>query len=253
MNPVILADNRFLDGTPEATDTAPGYDVLYIRDMKTFTSWKAASGGTKYLSVDCGEPGRADTLAIAAHNLGTVEAAVSVESSDNGTDWTERLAPFAPSDDRPVMRLFPPAEAAHWRQKIVTPTGSPQIAVAVLGVRIAFPLPPTAPFVPASVKIEAESSRSKTGQLLGTIVRFKPFTIEPEWADIPREWLEENIAPFWHGHASNLVPFFWAWDLGAYPDDVRFVKLQDEAAYDPSVSILSRYDRFRLPMEGIAQ
>ena len=50
MNPVILADNRFLEGTPTATDTATGYDVLHIRDLRTFTSWKGATAGTKYLA-----------------------------------------------------------------------------------------------------------------------------------------------------------------------------------------------------------
>lgn len=253
MNPAILADNRFLEGTPTATDTATGYDALFIRDLKTFTSWKAAAGGTKYLTVDCESGKAADTLAIAKHNLGTAGALVSVESSDNGTAWTERLAAFQPSDDTPLMKTFVSATARYWRVKIVTASVAPQIAVCMLGVRITFPYPPVAPLVPVSVKIEAESARSKTGQLLGTVVRFKPLTIEPEWADIPRDWLEANIAPFWFGYASNLLPFFWAWDLDAYPGEVHFVKLQDEAAYDPSVSVLSRYDRFRLPMEGIKE
>jgi hypothetical protein len=253
MNPVILADNRFLEGLPTATDTASGYDALFIRDLKTFTSWKAAAGGTKYLAVECEEEGAADTLGIKGHNLGSAQALVSVESSGNGSDWTERLEPFTPADDSAILKPFPSAAALHWRIKIVTASAAPQVSVAMAGVRITFPFPPVAPFVPASVKIEADSSRSKTGQLLGTVVRFKPLLIEPEWADIPREWLEDYIVPFWFGYAGNLLPFFWAWDLDAYPGDVHFVKLQDDAAYDPPVSILSRYDRFRLPMEGIKE
>lgn len=253
MNPVILADNRFLEGTPSATDTASGYDVLNIRDLRTFTSWKAASGGTKYLTVDCGADRSADALAFAVHNLGTAGATVSVESSPDGSGWTERLAAFQPSDDTPLMKTFVSATARYWRVKIVTATVTPQVAVCMLGAGIAFPFPPVSPFVPKAVRIEGESSRSKTGQLLGTVVRFWPMTIEPEWADIPREWLEEQIEPFWNGYARYLLPFFWAWDLDTYPGDVHFVKVQEDAAFDPSVSILSRYDRFRLPMEGIKE
>ena len=253
MNPVILADNRFLEGTPTATDTATGYDVLHIRDLRTFTSWKGATAGTKYLAVDCGEEQAADTLAIAAHNLGTAGASVSVESSANGSDWTERLAAFAPSDDHPILKTFDSAGAQHWRIKIVTSVLPAQVAVCMVGERIEFPYPPVAPFVPKTVKVEGESSRSKTGQLLGTVVRFWPMTIEPEWADLSRTWLEANMEPFWIGYARYLLPFFWAWDIDTYPGDVHFVKLQDDAAYDPSVSILSRYDRFRLPMEGIKE
>src|SRR4030067_3756758 len=115
--PIILADNRFLDGTPTATDTAAGYDVLFIRDYKTFTSWKGATPGTKYLTVDCGTPKSADCIAFARHNFGTGAALVSVESSENGTDWVERITPFTVNDDKAALRTFASVAARYWRSK----------------------------------------------------------------------------------------------------------------------------------------
>ena len=50
--PILLFDNVFEDGTPTATDTASGYDVLNLIDWRNYTYWKAASAGTKHLTVD---------------------------------------------------------------------------------------------------------------------------------------------------------------------------------------------------------
>src|SRR3990170_7246712 len=129
MEPIILADNRFLDGTPTATDTAAGYDVLFVRDYKTFTSWKGGSAGIKYLKVDCGTQKSANCIAIAKHNLGTGAALVSVESSDNDADWIERIEPFTVVDDKAALRTFASASARYWRGEIDSPPIAPHAAL----------------------------------------------------------------------------------------------------------------------------
>lgn len=51
--PIILYDNVFTRNTPTATNTAEGYDVLNIRDLKEYTYWKPSStAAIKYLTVD---------------------------------------------------------------------------------------------------------------------------------------------------------------------------------------------------------
>lgn len=251
MNPVLLADSRFLDGTPSATDTAAGYDVLNIRDLRTYTAWQAASAGTKYVSVDAGEPKPCDALAIVGHNLGTAAASVSVESSPDGSDWTERLAAFTPATDLPFLKVFTQTTARHWRMRIVTAAVAPQIAVALLGGRIEFPFPPESPHTPEQIRIEAESSRSKAGHLLGTTVRFRPLTIRAAWKFVPRSFIDGTIVPFWERYASSLAPFVWAWDIDAYPNLVHFVKLDDGYAFETPVTVGGFYDSFRLDMEGV--
>ena len=254
MNPVILADNRFSDGTPTATDTAAGYSVLNIRDLKTFTAWRAASSGTKYLSTgDLGAAMSADAIGIQTHNLGTAAAQISVESSANGSDWTERLAAFSPTTDKAILKPFTITSAQYWRVKVVTGSLAAQIAVCLLGVRITFPVPPEGPYVPASEGIESDSAISKTGVLLGTVVRYRPVKISPSWKYLTRAWIETYMVPFWDSYASSLAPFIWAWDLDAYPDDVRFVRMDDGYQFAPSVSVLGYYDEFRLSMVGVKE
>lgn len=103
--PIILYDNRFSDGTPTATDTAQGFSVLNVRDMRTYTYWKAASVGTKYLTVDCGSPMNADCLGIIGHNLGSIGAeAVLQGSSDNfASDLIEPVA-IRPKTDTAILK-----------------------------------------------------------------------------------------------------------------------------------------------------
>ena len=100
MNPMILYDNRFLDGIPMATDTSEGFSALNVVDLKTFTFWQAGEPGYEDIAVDCGAAKSADALGIIGHNLGTVQADISVESSDDGDTWTQALEPFTPTGRR---------------------------------------------------------------------------------------------------------------------------------------------------------
>ncbi len=87
--PFILYNNIYTLGTPTATDTAAGYDVSNIKDYRAFTLWRAASAGTKYLTINAGSAQNFDTLGILGHNFATASATVSVEHSTNGSSWTD--------------------------------------------------------------------------------------------------------------------------------------------------------------------
>ncbi len=254
MNPVILYDNRLNDGTPTATDTAADTDVLNLRDLRTYTWWQAASSGTKYLTIDCGSAKRADALGIIGHNLGTAAATVSVESSATGAwagEEVERLAGFAPSDDRAILKLFTSASARYWRIKIVTAAVAPKLAVCLLGERLTFPYPPEVPFVPFTEDVEEESSRSKAGHLLGTVIRYKPIRIAPRFAVLTRDWVFGEFQTFWDDHASERKPFFWAWDLDNMPALIFLVR--HAGRFAPPLSRLAYVDSLALDLEGVKE
>jgi len=255
VNPVILYDNRFNDGTPTATDTASGFDVRNIKDYRTYTFWRAASAGTKYITIDCGSAKSADALGIISHNLKTANASVSVESStDNfASDVTVRLASFTPSSDKAFLKLFTSASARYWRIKIVTASVAPQVAVAMLGSRITFPYPPDAPYIPYSETIESNSSRGKKGHILGSVIRFKDIEISAEFSNIGRNWALNTFKPFWDSHASDLKPFFYAWDIDIYPDMVFYVYVDEGMKHSMPMSILQYIDSIKLQMRGVKE
>ncbi|MBT9165246.1 MAG: hypothetical protein DDT23_01261 [candidate division WS2 bacterium] len=251
--PIILFDNRFLDGTPTATSTAPGFSVLNIRDGKTYTHWRAVGAGANFITVDCGVARSADCLAIIGHNLGTANASVFVETSTDNASWTDRFPRFIPSSDRALFVTFPLTFARFWRFGTVTTTAIPFLAVVMLGNRLTFPFPPDTPYIPCRESIEAESAIGKTGQILGSVMRFKPIEISARFSNLTRAWVMNNFMPFWNSHASNLRPFFWAWDITAFPDMVFFVTIDKESSFEMPMSILPFIDSIELNMKGVME
>lgn len=250
MNPIILNDNRFMDAIPTATGTAAGYDVLNIRDMRPYTWWRAAAAGTSYLTVDCGSAAAADCLAVIGHNLLSAGALISLETSLDNAAWTQRLAPFTPTSNRAFLRPFVRVYARYWRIKIVTAAVAPQLAVVMIGERIDFPFPPDS-FAPYSESVEVESTRSKTGNPLGEVVRYFPVDVKPVFSHVDRVWVEETYRPFREDYSRYRKFFFWAWDTDTYPDQVFF--LQDVGKYDPTVSVLAYYDKLKLDLKGVME
>lgn len=236
--PVILYDNRLNDGTPTATDTASGYDVLNLRDYRTYTYWKAANAtGIKYVTVDCGTPKSADALGIVGHNLNTVGATISVESSPDNSVWTERLAGFTPSNDKALLKLFTSASARYWRLKITGMSAAPFMAILVIGSRFTFERYLKSPFDPDAEKVEAKAVRSKGGHVLGVAIAFYERNIQAEWSRLTPSWIKNTFIPAWTGHLSKCLPFFWAWEPTDHSDEVYYVALPPDASlrmpYDP--------------------
>lgn len=248
--PIILFDSRFLEGTPTATDTATGFSVLNIRDYRTYTFWRAASAGTKYITVDCATAKTADCLAVISHNLNTAAALVSVESSPDNSVWTNRLAEFTPTSNRAFMRLVTSVSARYWRIKIVTASVAPQLAVAMLGTRFEFARYLQAGFDPAPERINARSTKSKAGHLLGTTVDYYELEISAMWENLTASWVASSFMPVW-SNIKTCRPFFWAWNIDNYPSDIYYVRIPDDhhltMPFDPVRRSL------RLNMVGVAE
>lgn len=254
-NPIILYDSRFNDGTPSATDTESGYDVLNIKDLRPYTFWKAANAGTKYITIDCSSVKSVDALGIISHNLKTANASVSVESSNDNfvANITERLASFTPSSDKAFLKLFTSASDRYWRIKIVTALVVPYLGVALLGQRLTFPFSTDTPYRPFPESIKRQSSRGKTGHILGVVNEYYPLKFNSSFSNFERAWVFGDYLTFWKDHGKKGKPFFWAWDLDTFPNDVFFVAVEDDAQFDAELSILQYVDRFSLSMTGISE
>ena len=243
MKPVLLYDNRFLDGTPTAcsTDAASDYDILNIKDWRPYTLWKAANTTTPcYITVDCGLAKAADALGILRHNFGTIGADISVEcSSDNfGADITVALAPFSPADDYLIFKTFSTQTKQHWRLKIDgAVSAAPKIGVLVTGVKFLFERYLKSPFDPQPEKLINSSKVSNEGHILGVTKRFIEYMIQPRFTRLTPSWVKNTFRPIWDAHLSDGKPFFWAWELDNYSDEVYYVALKDKfqlkMPYDP--------------------
>ena len=249
--PVILYDSRFRDATPTATDTATGYNVSNINDYRTYTFHKFAASGTKYITVDCATAKADDSLAIIGHNLATAAATISVESSDNGSSWTERLAGFTVTTDKALLKTFSSVSARYWRIKFVSASVAVQIAVAMLGARFTFSRYPNGSFDPSPERLVASSSRSKSGHLLGSTLRYIETDPTLSFKAISTDWVEATFRPLWDNHLKLLRPFFVGWDITNHPLEIGYYKIPDDFSlsmpFDPYRRSLS------LSLEGVKE
>jgi hypothetical protein len=228
--PVILGENIIELGTPVATDTAAGYDVLNIIDRRPYTWWQAGGFGTKYLTVDCGAPVTADALGIYFHNLYTCAATISVEcSSDNfAGDTTVALAGFTVTTDKAILKLFTSVSKRYWRLKLVTASVAARIAIAFLGDRVTFERYLSGNVDPCPEKILAESIKGNTGNLLGSTLRYIEVPIAWNFNNITPAWIESTFRPLWDSHLSQLKPVFLAWESTNRSTEVYFAKIPDD-------------------------
>jgi hypothetical protein len=253
--PVALFENRFDDGTPTATNTESGdYDVLHIRDMRPYTLHKFNGPGTVYYTIDCGSAKSADALFMMNHNAYAATATISVESSATGAwagEEVERLAGFTPASDNAFMKTFNPASARYWRIKIVTNAVALYSGIAMLGVKFTFERYPQSGFDPDDITIHADSSISRGGNLLGSVIKYYERKMKLSFKNVTPSWVENAFMPVWNSRIKLLYPFPLAWDITNHDDEVYLVKVPDrfnlKMPYNPVRRSLT------LDLEGIVE
>jgi hypothetical protein len=253
MNPVILYRNILAQGALSVAggDTAPGSDVLFLTEDRTFTDWAGDGPGTYYINLAAETALRADALGLAAHNLATVGGSVTVEISADGETWTPRTAAKSPVADGVFLALFVPVAALFWRLKIVAPDGAPRISVAYLGERLQFPYPPESPYTPFERTAKASTELSVKGHRLGTTLNYVTIAVKPKFKTLPRDFAFGDFLTFWETHAELYLHYFYAWDLDVYPQFVFFLRNRDSAKVAIPVSVLTLADSIEIDMEGL--
>jgi hypothetical protein len=196
----------------------------------------------------------ANAIGIQSHNLSTVGATVSVQASGNGTTYINTLTGFAPSDDLNICRLFSTDYyARYWRLKITGHSAAPQLGICCIGEAMTFPTPPTIPVVPYEISVSGEGKLSKTGALLGAVIRNKPVRMEYVFKgeDYTYTWVHGTFMDFWVNHAALLKPFFFALDLTNFTDAHWLCRIPVNGVYGPPMSFLSRVDDLSFEMEAL--
>jgi len=254
MNPVILSDNLLARGTltsPQGTD--PNAPVSMVVDGRPYTRVKFTDPGTwNTIVVELPVAEACDTFALAGHNLTTGDI-INRYYSDDGTTWTGAGAHTMTGSEDPII-FTTGTSAAHkwWRLAINTAASgntTPEIGVAMIGTRLEFPAPPESPFVPEQITPVTEQTISKAGHLLGALERYQKVAINPTWKNLDRAWVENTLRPWWDAVAAKRLPFFWAFDLDAYPELVHYVR--HTGGWQAPISVGGYVDQVALKLEGV--
>ncbi len=215
--PKFLHDSRFADATPVASSTAAGdYNVLNIRDWRPWTWWKPASAPST-VTVDAGSAKAADYFLLYAE-AGTYEAR---SSNDNFSASDVLQATLTLTATGLKLITFASASFRYWRLRIAS--GTPAVAIAVIGAALEAPVFFDGEFDPVRRRVHGQSNRNESGHPLGRIVYFEDWSANILLRNVAWSWARDTFIPAWKTHLRGS-PFGFVWESDLYPGDVRLVQ-----------------------------
>jgi hypothetical protein len=224
--PRIYYDNRLSDGTPVASSTDAGYDVLNLRDFRPYTWWRPATLPAT-VTVDCGAPTAASSVAVWGHDLYSQASTFEVRgSTDNFSSSDVLVNTYTPTSNDPFVRQWSSVSYRYWRYRITGNT-MPSIAIAVLGVPLEFPAYLEDGFDPLMRNPEGVSNRSIKGHVLGRVVEYEEWSEKLSFRLLTWAWLRSTWEPAWIDWLRDN-PFVFAWDSDSYPTELKLVVAKDK-------------------------
>jgi hypothetical protein len=248
---IVLSPSLVLGPAPEGVDlNAPiiGYRSLVTRtniaadgedadnpatnlaNISTAAFWRGADDATQYLTVTL-SGAESDYFAVARHNFGSQQIAVSLEAREAEEDsWAEIVAEVMLADDTPLLMRYA-AESYHSvRLKMASGNAAPQAAVVYVGRllvcqrRIYVGHTP----IPFGRRTQVVSGMSESGNYLGRIITGGSLASSVSFENLTPAWYRANFDPFFL--AARSVPFFWGWRPQQYPREAGFAWLTNDPA-----------------------
>lgn len=219
----ILYENvmRDFDTFIDNTGTDTGARALMYDTGKRWAFTQA--GGSNAIRADFNIPVTFDTLCIAGHNLADVGGTVKVRYDEPPAGGLITLETLTPQNNDPIMIHFDEQLLAVKIQLTIEgANGDVEIAYVSAGVALQMQRPFFNGHTPITDSDETQYYRAKTesGNIIGRSIRSQGFRTQYQWNNLNDAWYRQYFAPF--KEAAKTVPFFIAWNLLEYPNDVGF-------------------------------
>ena len=248
-----------LSGTSTAAWVQATFDfVAKSANIKIYLHKYTATAGTMLFDTvtlyELTNVPMANTLGVHTHNLYTVGATITPQCSGDSITYIDTLTGFAPSDNLNIVKSFGvDYYARYWRLKIASHTAAPQMGILTIGEALDFPSPPKTQVDIYEVSVSGEGSLSKTGQLLGAVVRNKPVEINYTFAgnDYTYTWVSGDYRDFWEAHASEMKPFFFALDLTNFTDLHWLCRIQPDSSWKVPMMFKTRVEEVEINFEAL--
>lgn len=228
----VIWDNAWANGTITATSELQGYPAINVADPSTNTSWRSIGTVAGAVMLDAGYSVRTDCFGIAAHNIFSMGATISIQYSFDGSSWNGIMAPTPDSDDD-IMMIFPEITARYWRFYVSNPCN---IGVIFSGKRLIFPNPPVNNYTALhhAKKYTKYFNTSIGGHLISNRVQSVGAETEVNLGFVKREFVENNLVGF-QDHYNQGGTFFYAGVPSMYPKDIGYCTASsDDAVMDVS-------------------
>lgn len=220
-HPRIGYDSIVTAASLSSDQAADGFPIANLGNSATFLLWKGEDATEQSIVVSPGSGQTIDYMGIARHNLGTAGVDYTLESSNNGTDYTE-VVTDNPDDDRAIIHQFDSVSASFFRLTISAGSVAPQMAVLYLGQILSMErrLYVGHTPVPFGLRRTVSTGRSESGQFLGRVRRRETVEFAIDMPNLTPAWVRSDLEPFID--VSDTTPFFWAWRPEDYPAECAF-------------------------------
>lgn len=238
--PVIGYDSIVTATNVTASAESAGFPASALGNPLTYDRFRAPvtgdSQGKIFLFVDAGAPVSVDYFGIAAHNLATIAATVTLYGA-NEAGLATTLTQFGtatPATDAPVMVLDTALTRRYWVLEIdagaVTNTSEIDVGVLFIGARMTFERCVRGKYkpLPYSRVTEFNVNRSMNGQFLGRTIQRKGFKSSIAFDMMTAAWVRSTFQGF--VKAARVSAYFFAWKPDTYPGEVAFVDTADDIA-----------------------
>lgn len=213
-------------GTVTASSAVAGFPALSAANPLTYEFWRPVdvSAADAFWQVDAGEAVSVDYVGIAAHTLGGGATVVVQYSTDNVT--YETVDSLTPTDNAPIMFLFPPQVAQYWR--IVVQGADASVGVIYVGKVLEMERACYAGLSPIDLsrRTVIRPNISEGGQWLGRSIVRQGSAMSVAFRHLNYDWYEANFDPF--VEEAREYPFFFAWRPDGYPDSLGYVWVNDD-------------------------
>lgn len=213
----------------------------------TFQRWEFSATGSDSITITLPANIDIDTVAIGAHNLTGADVDFEYSAATTGSFINIETKSIV-TDNSAMAYLSSPVSARRVRITVVNGVGSLYIGYISAGESLQMQRPffgGHTPITDAQVT-ELYTNRTETYNAIGRDVRRRGQENSASWKYIDDTWYRTYLEPI--KETLNKFPFFFAWNLLEYPDDVGFCELtQDiQAPYSGTRSLRS----LEIPMRG---
>lgn len=169
-----------------------------------FQRWLVNTGSqTVVMTLDAAYP--CDTIALAAHSLGTASANLTVRHRPATSGAWATAYDGTPDDDSTIAIMFNAVDGqpVNLRQIEVTVNNPGPLVASIgifrAGVALQMERPVYGNLTPLgfSREFETQGNQSEKGEWLGTVVFEGSFSVSRSWSNNSADWVRETFEPFY--------------------------------------------------------
>lgn len=227
----ILYENR-LEQLDSANSDIAGSTPINAIKPNTWERFNNPLGGNGYIRFDMSATRGIDTVCVGAHNAGSKSYNFIAYYRETLTGPLIQFSTgVTPDTDAPIMFHRSNLVSAKVIE-VYFNGGSEGFSIGYISAGVALQM--QRPFFNGHTPItdadatQYYSNRTESGEIIGQQIRRQGFETSADWQNIDDTWYRTYFAPF--KQAIKTKPFFFAWNLLEYPEDVGFCRVSQDVS-----------------------